>query len=78
MTGLDSVRGDTERRKLDSARGFDVGFSRIGGLRVAMNDADIAELRLASQEKRDRWGLDIEWLDRQALRAEAPWLALAM
>jgi glycine/D-amino acid oxidase-like deaminating enzyme len=58
--------------------GVDMGFSRIGGLRVATTDSEIADLQIAAQEGRERWNLEIEWLDDRALRIAAPWLGVAV
>lgn len=53
--------------------GIDVGFGRPGGLRVATTDRQVAYLRNAVAEQRDE-GIEVEFLQANALRAIAPWL----
>ena len=55
-------------------RGLKIGFKRSGGLRVATNAVERAELMAGSEERRRRWSLPIEWLEGSALMSAAPWL----
>jgi len=57
-----------------AARGIDVGFKRIGGLRVATTEAEVAALRAATEERRTKCHLELEWLEGKTLRGCAPWL----
>ncbi len=54
--------------------GVDVGFAKIGGLRVATNEAEVRHLREYSEEQA-RHGFRFGWLDGNELRDLAPWLA---
>ncbi len=53
--------------------GADVGFQKVGGLRVAMDDADV-ELLARSSGEQSRIGVDIEWLEGDEIRLRAPFL----
>lgn len=53
--------------------GADVGFQNVGGLRVAMDDADVELLDKSSSEQ-SKLGVDIEWLEGDALQRRAPFL----
>jgi glycine/D-amino acid oxidase-like deaminating enzyme len=57
--------------------GGDVGFVPCGGLRVATSDEEAARLRTSAGEQR-ALGLDVEWLEGEALRRRAPWLGDAV
>ena len=52
----------------------DLGFTNKGGIRVAQSAEDVAALRLGAAEQAAQ-GVDLEWLDGNALRDRAPWLA---
>lgn len=56
-------------RELDGA----LGFTRCGGLRIALDEGERARL-MASVEVQRRHGLDVDLLDAEALHARAPWL----
>lgn len=51
----------------------DVGFHNVGGLRVAMDDADV-ELLEKSSSKQSKIGVDIEWLEGDDIQRRAPFL----
>ncbi|MGI9415729.1 MAG: NAD(P)/FAD-dependent oxidoreductase [Hyphomicrobiales bacterium] len=53
--------------------GIDVGFVRPGGLRVATTDREVEHLRKAVGEQQGE-GIEVEFLQPNALRAMAPWL----
>lgn len=53
--------------------GMEVGFHRLGGFLVATNDAHIAHLRDYAA-KQAQSGLELEWLEANAMRDRAPWL----
>ena len=53
--------------------GEDVGFHKVGSLRLAASDARVAELEGIAAEA-SRHGIPFEWLDPQAAGARVPWL----
>lgn len=53
--------------------GAEIGYGKPGGFHIARSDQDAGRLR-KNFETHDALGLAGEWLDRGALRAEAPWL----
>ncbi len=61
-------------RELVSELEDDIGFVNKGGLRVAQSTEDVAALRTASAAQ-VALGAPIEWLEGNALRDRAPWLA---
>lgn len=60
-------------RRFQEEDGMNVGFHRLGGLLVGTDDADIPHLR-AYAAKQKLAGLELEWLEANALRDRAPWL----
>ncbi|MGE0096037.1 MAG: NAD(P)/FAD-dependent oxidoreductase [Alphaproteobacteria bacterium] len=64
-------------KRFQEEDGMDVGFHRLGGFLVATDDAHIAHLRdYAAQQARS--GLELEWLEANAMRDRAPWLGRAV
>jgi glycine/D-amino acid oxidase-like deaminating enzyme len=51
----------------------DVGFVPSGGLKIAETDADVVQLRESAEQQR-ALGVELEWLEGDALRRLAPWL----
>jgi len=60
-------------RDFQEIDGVEVGFARIGGLRVATNDREVGMLR-RSQGEQAVLGVETEWLEGNRLRDRAPWL----
>jgi glycine/D-amino acid oxidase-like deaminating enzyme len=60
-------------RDFQEIDGMEVGFARIGGLRVATTEREIAMLR-RSRNEQAALGLDTEWCEANRLRDLAPWL----
>ncbi len=52
----------------------DIGFTNKGGLRVAQSAEDVAALKVGAAEQRAQ-GVELEWLESNALRDRAPWLS---
>jgi len=64
-------------KRFQEEDGMDVGFHRLGGFLVSTDDAHIAHLRdYAAQQARS--GLELEWLEANAMRDRAPWLGRAV
>jgi sarcosine oxidase subunit beta len=54
--------------------GADVGYRRVGGLRLATSEAEVAQLRKGFEAQR-QVGVKLEWLDRADVRQRAPYLS---
>ena len=54
--------------------GADVGYRRIGGLRLATSAAEVAQLRKGYEAQR-QVGVTLEWLDGDEARSRAPYLS---
>lgn len=55
----------------------DVGFVRSGGLKVAQTEDDVARLRESAEQQR-ALGVELDWLEGEALRRHAPWLGASV
>lgn len=53
--------------------GIEVGFGRPGGLRVATTEQQVEHLRAAVAEQKEE-GIEVEFLQQNAVHAMAPWL----
>jgi len=60
--------------RLSDKLGFDVGYQRIGGFRIAQTEEDAATLKVRISEQR-ALGVPLEWVPGDVLRKEAPYLA---
>ncbi|MBM3484091.1 MAG: FAD-binding oxidoreductase [Alphaproteobacteria bacterium] len=66
--------GLAEWRRLVAEMDGDFGFINRGGLRVAQSAEDVAALRYRAAEQAAQ-GVELEWLEGNALRDRAPWLS---
>jgi sarcosine oxidase, subunit beta len=66
--------GLAEWRSLAAELEDDLGFTNKGGLRVAQSAEDVGTLRIGAAEQAAQ-GVQLEWLEGNALRDRAPWLA---
>lgn len=60
-------------RDFQERDGMEIGFARIGGLRVATSERELVNLR-KSQGEQAALGVATEWYDGNRLRDFAPWL----
>lgn len=67
-------QGLAEWRRLAGELDEDIGFVNKGGIRVAQSAADIAALKADAADQAAQ-GVQLDWLDGNALRDRAPWLA---
>lgn len=67
-------QGLVEWRRLVAELDDDIGFVNKGGLRVAQTAADVAALKAGAADQAAQ-GIRLDWLDGNALRDRAPWLA---
>ncbi len=59
---------------LSDKLGFDVGYQRIGGLRIAITEEEIATLEALVPKQRSL-GVPLEWMTADVIRKELPFLA---
>jgi len=67
-------QGLVEWRRLAGELDEDIGFVNKGGIRVARSAEDVAALRAGAADQSAQ-GVQLDWLDGNALRDRAPWLA---
>ncbi|MBL8688587.1 MAG: FAD-binding oxidoreductase [Rhodospirillaceae bacterium] len=67
-------QGLVEWRRLAGELDEDIGFVNKGGIRVAQSAEDVAALRAGAADQAAQ-GVQLDWLDGNALRDRAPWLA---
>ncbi len=68
-----AIAASDEWQSLSEKVGYDVGYHRVGGFRIAENSEQLSKLRRFTAEQRER-GLPVEELSSDEVRERAPYI----